>query len=175
MWGLRVRIKKSELSHVGATLLNVRVVERCIHGMWTESTLGNEWKWTLTTVGFDNMSQSEILNWGPLILFCWSAMHPTGLMVCVVACENRPVLLKMAKAGIYLGFAVGIVLFGIVLEAAINIIPKVLSDTMGKGSVFVFSTLFICYPTPSLAAGMLFKAMFPKKWETYVRLMSRKR
>ena len=120
------------------------------------------------------MSEAELLNWGPLILFGWAIVHPTGVMFLAVACEKHPILLKMMKMAVYLGFVVGIILFGNILQASINVMPKVLGETTGKGSVFIFSLLFICWLVPSLTNGILFKMIFQQKWETYVRLMRSK-
>jgi len=120
------------------------------------------------------ITQAELLNWSPLILYGWTILHPTGAVFFVVVCEKRPLLLKLAKAMIYVGFFIGIILFGKILEAATNVLPKALGETTGKGTIFILSSLFLFYLVPALTNAFLFKAMFPQKWGTYVRLMRSK-
>jgi hypothetical protein len=117
----------------------------------------------------------ELLNWGPMILFLFAMTQIFGGISLVVALRHRPVLLRFGKAGVYISFAAGFLLFAKVFVSAVNLVPQMLPDAMGKGAVFAFSVPVMSYWCFALMAALCYKAIFPKNWKIYVEMMHGKR
>lgn len=120
------------------------------------------------------LHEQEVLNWGPLILFFLAIVQTFGGISLVVAVRQRPLFLRMAKVGIYLGYLVGFLLFAKVFECAVNLVPQMLPDTTDKGAVFGFTVPILSYWGFTIMAVFCYKGVFPKKWKIYVETMRRK-
>jgi hypothetical protein len=120
------------------------------------------------------LHEQEVLNWGPVVLFTFSIIQIFGGISLVVAVRQRPVLLRIAIAGIYLGFTIGFLLFAKVFESAVNLVPLMLPEATFEGAVFGFFVPVLSYWGVALMATFCYKGIFPKKWEIYAQTMRKK-
>ena len=78
----------------------------------------------------------------------------------------------VGKAILYGGWTGGVILFALLLEASVNLLPRALASSPTGGNVLAFTLPFVSYLFPSLFAPFCYKAVFPRKWRAFKRQMA---
>ena len=113
----------------------------------------------------------ETLNWGPMVLFLYGMVQSFGGPLLVVAARNRPILLKCAKVGFYLGHAIGFYMLVKVGDATANITDELFPDAGLEVGLLSLSLPLLTYYASALLAMYAYTGLFPKRGRTFVVLM----